>query len=58
MTADRLSAILVAFDRRTAAGLACLFLGLGLLAGVGFAGPEAIHNAAHDTRHAIGFPCH
>ena len=58
MTADRLTAILVAFDRQTALGLLCLFLGLGVLATVGFAGPEAIHNAAHDTRHAIGFPCH
>ncbi len=58
MTADRFAATVVAFDRRAAAGLLCLFLGLGLLAGVGFAGPQAIHNAAHDTRHAIGFPCH
>lgn len=24
----------------------------------GFAGPEAIHNAAHDSRHAFTFPCH
>jgi cobalt transporter subunit CbtB len=58
MTADRFAAILIAFDRRAVAGLACLFLGLGLLSAVGFAGPEAIHNAAHDTRHAVGFPCH
>ncbi len=33
-------------------------LGLGLLYGVGFAAPAAIHNAAHDTRHAVSFPCH
>ena len=34
--------------------------GLGLLFLVGFAhGPEnALHNAAHDTRHAFTFPCH
>lgn len=48
----------IAFDRQMAAGLVCLFLGLGLLAGVGFAGPQLIHDAAHDTRHATGFPCH
>ncbi|MGH6816007.1 MAG: CbtB domain-containing protein [Hyphomicrobiaceae bacterium] len=24
----------------------------------GFASPQTIHNAAHDTRHALGFPCH
>jgi len=25
---------------------------------VGFAPMEVVHNAAHDTRHAISFPCH
>ena len=24
----------------------------------GFAYPEFIHNAAHDTRHGLSFPCH
>lgn len=38
--------------------LAAAFLGLFLLWGVGFAGPSVIHNAAHDTRHSAGFPCH
>jgi cobalt transporter subunit CbtB len=57
MTAARL-ATTFAFDRRTVAGLLSLLFGVGLLAAVGFAGPQAIHNAAHDTRHAIGFPCH
>jgi cobalt transporter subunit CbtB len=33
-------------------------LGTALLAGVGFAQVEAVHNAAHDTRHSAGFPCH
>jgi cobalt transporter subunit CbtB len=33
-------------------------LGVFLLYGVGIAGPTAIHNAAHDTRHGIAFPCH
>jgi cobalt transporter subunit CbtB len=33
-------------------------LGLVLLLGVGFVQIEAVHNAAHDTRHANGFPCH
>ncbi|MEC7467251.1 MAG: CbtB domain-containing protein [SAR324 cluster bacterium] len=34
--------------------------GLGLLFLVGFAhGPNnALHNAAHDIRHAFTFPCH
>ena len=33
-------------------------IGVFLIYGVGFAHPETIHNAAHDTRHATGFPCH
>ena len=33
-------------------------LGLFLIWGVGFSPIMAIHNAAHDTRHSSGFPCH
>ena len=33
-------------------------LGLFILYGVGIAQPDLIHNAAHDTRHALAFPCH
>jgi cobalt transporter subunit CbtB len=58
MTTSSMSTRLIAFDRQMVAGLVCLFLGLFMVAGVGFAGPQAIHNAAHDTRHATGFPCH
>lgn len=32
--------------------------GLFLIFGTGFAQPDALHNAAHDTRHAFAFPCH
>ena len=35
-----------------------LLLGLGLIFLTGFAYPEIIHNAAHDTRHGLSFPCH
>jgi cobalt transporter subunit CbtB len=37
---------------------AAAFLGVFLLWGVGFDGPTAIHNAAHDARHSAAFPCH
>ena len=37
---------------------AAILLGVFIVAGVGFAGPEAIHNATHDLRHALAFPCH
>jgi cobalt transporter subunit CbtB len=43
---------------RQVTGLLVLAFGLFLLAGAGFAGSDYVHNAAHDTRHAIGFPCH
>jgi cobalt transporter subunit CbtB len=33
-------------------------LGVLILFGVGFSHIEALHNAAHDTRHSAGFPCH
>lgn len=44
-------------DAFRAAGVA-LILGLGLIFLTGFAYPEVIHNAAHDTRHSLSFPCH
>jgi len=44
---DTLVAIVVAF-----------LLGIGLVYTTGFSHPSTIHNAAHDTRHALSFPCH
>ena len=38
--------------------LASVLLGIVVLSAVGFAPLEVIHNAAHDTRHSSGFPCH
>ncbi|MEG6508922.1 CbtB domain-containing protein [Methyloligella sp. 2.7D] len=40
-----------------AATIALVF-GLGLVFTTGFAHSSSIHNAAHDTRHALSFPCH
>jgi cobalt transporter subunit CbtB len=40
------------------AAAVALLLGLGLIFLTGFAYPEVIHNAAHDTRHGLSFPCH
>ena len=33
-------------------------IGATLLFAAGFANPAVMHDAAHDTRHAVGFPCH
>jgi cobalt transporter subunit CbtB len=42
----------------TLAPLCAALLGMALVYGTGFAQTEEIHNGAHDTRHASGFPCH
>ena len=57
-TAQAVSVSSLSLSQRLIAGGLALFLGLILLGGVGFAGDMAIHNGAHDTRHALGFPCH
>jgi cobalt transporter subunit CbtB len=33
-------------------------LGLFMVGFVGFSHLEVVHNAAHDTRHSLAFPCH
>ncbi len=38
--------------------LTVAFFGVALLFAASMAGSETIHNAAHDVRHAAGFPCH
>lgn len=49
----------LAIDRRkkTAAFLVITF-GALLIWGTAYANPLMLHNAAHDSRHAFGFPCH
>ncbi|KIQ01880.1 MULTISPECIES: CbtB domain-containing protein [Rhizobium/Agrobacterium group] len=43
---------------RLAQSLTAALLGLFIVGFVGFSQVEAVHNAAHDTRHANAFPCH
>lgn len=38
--------------------LAIAALGVVILFGVGFSPMDMAHNAAHDTRHSVAFPCH
>ena len=45
-------------SRRIAQGFAAFCSGCLLLFVVGFMPTSAVHNAAHDTRHAAAFPCH
>jgi len=48
-------------NARSAALAAAMMLALfgGVFTyGIGFAGADVLHNAAHDARHANNFPCH
>ena len=38
--------------------LVLLVFGIFLVGMTGFSHLENLHNAAHDTRHALSFPCH
>lgn len=60
MTTADAAALPVDFSRaKTRASLAAAFaLGAGLVFLVGFAQSAALHDAAHDTRHTMAFPCH
>jgi cobalt transporter subunit CbtB len=45
-------------QERMMTGVVTALLGVFMLYGVAFAQPDILHNAAHDTRHAITVPCH
>ena len=55
-TTNTLSAATTA-SRALQLSLAAL-LGLFVVGFVGFSHVEAAHNAAHDYRHSMAFPCH
>lgn len=57
-TAASIGLASLSLSQRLIAGVLALMLGLTLLVGTGFAGDYRLHNGAHDTRHAMGFPCH
>ncbi len=44
--------------RTVAAALFAIVLGAFMIVGVGLAQPDMLHNAAHDSRHTLAFPCH
>lgn len=45
-------------SQRLVAALGAALLGVCLVYFAGFSHIEAVHNAAHDTRHSAAFPCH
>jgi cobalt transporter subunit CbtB len=58
MTIEATQAAPAPLSARVPAALAALLIGLALFFTAGFAWPGALHNATHDTRHALGLPCH
>ena len=45
-------------SRVIAQAVLAMALGLFIVGVVGFSHISAVHNAAHDVRHANAFPCH
>lgn len=52
------SAVTTGLDSKVRQILAAALLGVIVVSGVGFFPMDTVHNAAHDTRHSISFPCH
>ncbi len=48
----------VAIDETFKARVLGIVFGVIILFSVGFAYSTPVHNAAHDTRHTLAFPCH
>ncbi|MFC6338200.1 cobalt transporter [Pseudomonas sp. CCM 7891] len=45
-------------SQRLIGAIGASILGASLVYFAGFSHIEAVHNAAHDTRHSAAFPCH
>ena len=58
MTQTAAQTVTLSRSNRAVPALLALILGAGLIFTAGFAWPSALHNATHDTRHALGLPCH
>ena len=59
MTARSISSGSTTFiSERMKTAVAALLLGAFFVWGAGLANAQVLHEAAHDTRHSYGFPCH
>lgn len=52
------SSAIISRSQRLRAAISAAILGACLVYFAGFSHIAAVHNAAHDTRHSAGFPCH
>lgn len=57
-TTTTTSVITATQSQRLVAAVSAIFLGAFLVYFAGFSHIDAVHNAAHDTRHSSAFPCH
>jgi cobalt transporter subunit CbtB len=58
MTTKTIRTAAVQADTRLGAIFAVLAFGAVLLFAAGYAQATVLHDAAHDQRHAMAFPCH
>lgn len=58
MTSRPASLTTTATGGRTLPLILAALLGLAVVGFAGLAPIEAVHTAAHDWRHSMGFPCH
>lgn len=58
MTSSTLTATGVSAQSRTLQLAMAALLGLFVIGFVGFSHMEVVHNAGHDYRHSMAFPCH
>lgn len=58
MTASTLSTTGVSVQTRNLQLAMAALLGMLVIGFVGFSHIEAVHNAGHDYRHSMAFPCH
>jgi len=52
------SSVSLPLSQRLLLAVGSCLLGAALIFVAGFSHIEAVHNAAHDTRHSAAFPCH
>lgn len=52
------AAVALPLSQRLVLAVGSILLGAVLIFVAGFSHIEAMHNAAHDTRHSAAFPCH
>jgi cobalt transporter subunit CbtB len=58
MTTSTLAPAGASVQTQTLPLMMAALLGLFVIGFVGFSHMEAVHNAGHDYRHSMAFPCH